>query len=274
MLVCTDGSGYTGSTYEAAKWMAERCGVERVRVLHVLERRDFLPMADTGAVMGFEANAGLLAEMTLLNQQREKLDRMRSEAILADARERWAPREIEVVQKVGGLADVLEGQEGDLLVLGKRGEHADFAVGHLGSNLERVLRSTTRPVLVTARKFRPIRRILLAYDGSEAAGRAIDFLRRYALDVEVHLLTMCKEADDLLSLQAGKADALRRAGYEVVADWCEGDAEQRIEEEVKAREIDLLVIGAYGHTRLRHLILGSTTTALVRDCKVPVLLFR
>jgi len=37
---------------------------------------------------------------------------------------------------------------------------------------------------------------------------------------------------------------------------------------------DLVVMGAYGHSRIRSLIIGSTTTATVRSCKVPLLLMR
>jgi nucleotide-binding universal stress UspA family protein len=36
----------------------------------------------------------------------------------------------------------------------------------------------------------------------------------------------------------------------------------------------LLVMGAYGHSRIRSLIIGSTTTEMVRSCKVPVMLVR
>jgi nucleotide-binding universal stress UspA family protein len=33
---------------------------------------------------------------------------------------------------------------------------------------------------------------------------------------------------------------------------------------------DMLVMGAYGHSRIRSLIIGSTTTQMIRSCKVPV----
>ncbi|MCF3974828.1 universal stress protein, partial [Paracoccus salsus] len=36
----------------------------------------------------------------------------------------------------------------------------------------------------------------------------------------------------------------------------------------------LLVMGAYGHSRIRSLIIGSTTTAMVQSVKMPVLLYR
>jgi nucleotide-binding universal stress UspA family protein len=53
-----------------------------------------------------------------------------------------------------------------------------------------------------------------------------------------------------------------------------GDAETAIAEYVATAGIDLLVMGAYGHGRLRNMIVGSTTTALLRSCKIPVLVFR
>jgi len=43
---------------------------------------------------------------------------------------------------------------------------------------------------------------------------------------------------------------------------------------VKARGAGLLVMGAYGHSRIRQLIVGSTTSTLLRRSEVPVLILR
>jgi nucleotide-binding universal stress UspA family protein len=48
-----------------------------------------------------------------------------------------------------------------VIVVGKRGEAADFAKGHLGSNLERIVRTAKRPVFVASRAFTPIERVLV-----------------------------------------------------------------------------------------------------------------
>ena len=61
-----------------------------------------------------------------------------------------------------------------MIVIGKRGEAADFAKMHLGSNLERLIRSTNKPVLVAARSFKPIERILLAFDGGKSSLGAVE----------------------------------------------------------------------------------------------------
>ena len=53
-----------------------------------------------------------------------------------------------------------------------------------------------------------------------------------------------------------------------------GEPEIALERKITAEGFDLLVMGAYGHSRLRNLIIGWTTTAMIRACKVPVLLYR
>ncbi|HCI19813.1 MAG TPA: universal stress protein UspA, partial [Alphaproteobacteria bacterium] len=53
-----------------------------------------------------------------------------------------------------------------------------------------------------------------------------------------------------------------------------GEPEKVISDHVEQHSIDLLVMGAYGHSRIRNLMIGSTTTQMIRSCLVPVLLFR
>ncbi|MFT5837326.1 MAG: nucleotide-binding universal stress UspA family protein [Candidatus Azotimanducaceae bacterium] len=53
-----------------------------------------------------------------------------------------------------------------------------------------------------------------------------------------------------------------------------GEVETAIADYVKHAHMDLLILGAYGHSRIRELLIGSTTTDLLRRCHVPVLCFR
>jgi nucleotide-binding universal stress UspA family protein len=53
-----------------------------------------------------------------------------------------------------------------------------------------------------------------------------------------------------------------------------GQPEAVIAAHIEAHDIGLLVMGAYGHSRIRNLIIGSTTSAMLRSCRIPVLLFR
>ena len=60
----------------------------------------------------------------------------------------------------------------------------------------------------------------------------------------------------------------------MTAEVLHGEPERAIAAYVAAAGIGLLVMGAYGHSRVRALLIGSTTTALLRACRIPVLVFR
>jgi hypothetical protein len=77
---------------------------------------------------------------------------------------------VETISEVEGAARVI--------VIGKRGEAADFAKGHLGSNLERIVRTANGRSSSPRGPFQPIERVLVAYDGSRLAMKAVDQIAR------------------------------------------------------------------------------------------------
>lgn len=277
IIACTDGSLYAPSIYQHAAWAADRSGAG-VHVLHLIERNDLPGASDLSGSIGFDANAELLAELAAADEAYARLARLRGKAILDDATRQLGDIETRVTQRHGSLVEALADFEdtASLIVIGKRGEHADFAKGHLGSNLERVVRSATIPVLVAARAFTPIRRFLLAFDGGASALKAVDHAAADPLlrGLECHLLAVGKPDSELATDLAGAAAQLETAGFSVSPTLLPGNADEVIAAEVARLEIDLLVMGAYGHSRVRRFILGSTTTTLIRTCQVPLLLFR
>lgn len=277
ILVCTDGSLYSPSVYHHAAWAAARLAAP-IHVLHAIEREEVPATHDLSGSIGFSANDELLEELTRLDAAHARVARLRGKAILEDAAKALGGAQVTTTQRHGALVDAVIDFEKDahLIILGKRGEHADFAKGHLGSNLERVVRSAKIPVLVAAREFRPVKRFTLAFDGGESALKAVHYIATSPLikGAECHMISVGKPDSELSRALEGAATALRGAGYTVSADLLSGDAEEVISAKVKDSSSDLLVMGAYGHSRVRRLILGSTTTSLIRTCHVPVLLFR
>jgi nucleotide-binding universal stress UspA family protein len=69
-------------------------------------------------------------------------------------------------------------------------------------------------------------------------------------------------------------DQLTRAGYTVSSKLLPGSAAPVIADQVKSACIDLLVMGAYGHSQIREFFVGSTTTKMVRKAPASVLMFR
>ena len=281
LLALIDGSIYAESVCDHAAWMAVRldAGVE---ALHVLGRRD-LTSAPTDFSGNLDANARdtLLAELVSLDEQKSKLAQKRGRLILDNAKARLAEKgasDVTATLRHGDFVEAVQEFEAaaHLVVIGKRGEAADFAKLHLGSNLERVVRSSRKPVLVASRAFKPIERIMIAFDGGTSAMKAVDYVARSPAfaGLDCRLLSAGADSPEARKRLDNAAALLRAGGYVVTCDIEPGQADKAIAKRVETDRIDLLVMGAYGHSRIRSLIIGSTTTEMVRSCKIPVMLFR
>jgi nucleotide-binding universal stress UspA family protein len=277
ILACTDGSLYAPSIYQHAAWAAGRLTTS-IHILHVIERDESLDQQDLSGSIGFDANAELLEEMAHHDESHARVARLRGKAIVMDAVKQLAGYDVKTTQRHGSVVETLdEFEEGaSLVVIGKRGEHADLAKGHLGSNLERVIRSAKIPVLVAAREFKPIRSFLLAFDSGPSALKAVHHAATNPLlqGLDCHLVMVGKKDHEHAHALEHAATSLRGVSFTVIADLLPGDPDEVIASEVQQRNVGLLVMGAYGHSRVRQLILGSTTTQLMRTCNVPVMLFR
>lgn len=281
IIALVDGSFYTQSVCDHAAWIAGRIGAA-VDLLHVLGRRETPSApANLSGNITLGARTALLEELSDLDEQRAKLAQKRGRAILEDARlllETSGVAEVTSKLRIGDVVETVTEfeTEADMVVIGKRGEAADFARLHLGSNLERVVRSCHRPVFVASRAFRPIERFLIAYDGGTSSMKAVDYIARSTLfsGLECRLLTVGPETEASRKQLEDAQAVLQSAGYAVDAAVLPGQPEVEISQAVESEGIDLLVMGAYGHSRIRNLIIGSTTTEMVRSCKIPVVLFR
>lgn len=281
ILALTDGSVYAPSVYDHAAWAARRMAAS-VEVLHVLDHhREKAAVADFSGTIGVDARDELLSQLADLDAARSKVAMTQARLVLDHARDHLTAAgiaELTLSQRHGRLVETLAEREAgaELVVIGKRGEAADPDGGHLGANLERVIRGSSRPVLVASRAFKPIARMLIAYDGGPSARKAVAHVAAQPLlkGIACHLLMIGPATAANREKLALAGETLAAAGIDVKATLADGEPEARIADHVTAQDINLLVVGAYGHSRIRHLIVGSTTTALIRTCRVPLLMFR
>ncbi|MFN4088859.1 MAG: universal stress protein [Alphaproteobacteria bacterium] len=281
LIALIDGSVYAPSVCDHAAWAAGRTAAT-VELLHVLGRRDVPGApADFSGSLSADARDTLLTELAELDAQRSRLAQRRGRMMLDDAKARLHAAGADDVATRLRHGDLLEAVQefeptADLVVIGKRGEAADFAKLHLGSNLERVVRACRKPVLVASRAFKPIERFLIAFDGGPSVMRAIEHIARGTLfrGLECRVLAVGAENAEMRRNLDRAGDLLRGAGYTVTTDLRPGQPDAVIAETVEVERIGLLVMGAYGHSRIRSFIIGSTTTEMIRSCLIPVLLFR
>jgi nucleotide-binding universal stress UspA family protein len=280
LLALVDGSTYSKSVCDHAAWAAARMDAE-VDLLHVLDRQPGAGKSDLSGSIALGARTALLEELSTLDEQRAKLLSQKGRAILDDAR-----AIIEVAgQKVAGahlrqgeIVETVIEQEGpaSMIMVGKRGEEADFASLRLGAHLERFIRASHKPVFVASRAFKPINTAIVAFDGGASSQRVVDHIARNKLfsGLKIDLVTVgSRNRDTEKALENARA-ILTGAGLEVETTILAGQPDEVLGKRVEDHGAALVAMGAYGHSRIRAFVLGSTTSEMLRSCKAPVLLMR
>ncbi|MEO1774685.1 MAG: universal stress protein [Pseudomonadota bacterium] len=279
ILTCIDGSVYSASVADHAAWAARRLGAS-VQLLKVLGRRDASSADRSGRIVA-GARRQLLEQLATLDAERAKLLREEARLELEEVAAHLARAGVEDVTTLLRHGDLLETMQvieetAALTVIGKRGEAADFAKLHLGSNLERILRAAQRPVLVASRAFKPITRCVVAFDGGTTVQRAVDTMSRSPLfrDLPVLLVMAAEETAERRRKIEAAAAQLAAGGLSVESGIVAGPPDSVIPEALNPDGGDILMMGAYGHSRLRTLVIGSTTAEMIRAARVPILVYR
>ncbi|WP_027997109.1 universal stress protein [Simplicispira psychrophila] len=282
IYACVDGLPPTAAVVDWSVWASLRLGAP-LHLLHALNQTtEMPPVGDYSGALGTEAQEILQQQLSTLDAQRYKIAQEVGRQILdgacARARSSGVP-DVTHSLHYGDLVDTLLSLEADarLCVLGENhSAHAPRKL-YLSHHLERVVRAIQRPILVTtAAPFAPPERFVLAYDGSDTARKTVDMVARSPLLQGLPALIAMAAADTTAAHAAlGQAQAvLHTAGFAVTTTLLAGDPEQALPKLLKTQGAALLVMGAYGHSRIRQLVLGSSTTALLRLSPVPVLVLR
>jgi nucleotide-binding universal stress UspA family protein len=272
LLIAVDSSAYAVAAREHAVSLAKAYRAS-VTGLNVLDIRyvEMPPYIDYS--YSFEAVPPVLAPLDLMERFQEK-----GEHILAELRQVVEAAGVQVGTRIEEgvpgqvVADLAK--EHDLVVMGKRGEHAKWGRDLLGSTAEAVTKRSTVPVLLVEEQARPLKKALVLFDGSEPAGRAL----RLAADLAAHLhmqMTVLTADDDAKHGQ-GVLEVARAylEPFKVTVDYLvlPGRPARAASAALADHPVDLLVMGMRGHSVIYSLILGRTAEQLMRSAQLPVLL--
>jgi nucleotide-binding universal stress UspA family protein len=166
----------------------------------------------------------------------------------------------------------------DLLIVG-RDPHFFYSHPETSTKtLVRVVRETIAPTLIVPDTYRPIKRALITYDGSDASARAMRrfvHLQPFGTDVQVEILNVYSSNESegsRLALERAKA-YLEVHGYAPHTTSVKGnDATQEIFDFAQSFEADILVAGAHSVSMWRKLAFGSTTASLLEKSPLPLFL--
>ncbi|MBI4867016.1 MAG: universal stress protein [Candidatus Wallbacteria bacterium] len=274
ILLPTDGSEYSRTAVEYGLVLAKHYKAS-VRALHVIDLKKLAgPLIhDISICLGVTPPPNF--QETL-----QETSRQLGQAILEETGKLAADAGVEctTILRTGIVSDVLckEAHTVDLVVLGQRGEFSEWGSRIFGSTFEATIRQINKPVFVAPRARTRIERVLAAYDGSRTANSVLKIAAEACAQEDLTMKVVVVDSDD----------SYGRELFEEVQSFLEpyklkfeiervgGAPGEAIVEAARKYDADVLAMGAYGHSRLRELIMGSTTEYVLRYAECPVLLYR
>jgi nucleotide-binding universal stress UspA family protein len=275
ILLALDGSDHARAALRYATWLAERfhallCGLHVIDIVSV-EGPFF---QDISGALGFEPYLDVSGKVREALHERGQL---LLEEFSGTCRERGIS--CETALSTGVVANEIyeRARTTDLVVIGHRGVNERFSTGLLGGTAESIARKSPRPVFITPVQSQPITHPLLAYDSSQRASAAMHSAAEFcsALNLPLTVLSVIpreKHGDEKALEEAHHY--LGSYGLQPTLLSLVGHPYQRIIDCIKDRGHDLLFIGAYGHSRIIEMVLGSTTEYVLRNAPCPVFLSR
>lgn len=280
VMACIDGSQSTRAVCDYAAWASQRLSAP-LTLLHVLDEVQYPVHADLSGAIGLGSREHLLEELASLDQQRHALAMEQGRLMLEAARERVQADGVEPAQlrqRHGDLVDCLHELEADirLLVIGRQGKTSDGLSQLLGSHLENVIRTVQRPILVSCGAYTPPKSYMLAYDGSATAHKSLEMIAASPLlkGLPCHLVMVGADTNDAREQLKAAARVVQDAASEVNLAIRAGEVEPTLHAYQSEQGIDLLAMGAYGHSRIRQFLVGSTTSTLLRTSNSALLILR
>lgn len=166
----------------------------------------------------------------------------------------------------------------DLLVVGRE---PHFFYGHPDektNTLAKVVKETSAPTLVFGDSYGPIDRVMVAYDGSAASARTVQFfahLQPFGTDVKIEVVNVHSgnEEESRLVVRL-MASYLETHGFRVRQTSIRGDdTAKQILDYAEQSNADVVVAGAHAVSKIKRLAFGSTTSRLLTDCPKPLFLY-
>jgi nucleotide-binding universal stress UspA family protein len=236
---------------------------------------------DLSGAIGLGSREHLLNELTALDEKRTKLAIEHGKHLLEDSKQRAvAGGAVKVTgeQRHDQLLDALLACETStrLFVIGRLGDDHDLRQQTIGSHVENVVRAIHTPILMATGKFSTPGNYMLAYDASETANKAIDRIASSPLlaNLPGHMVMVGNNTPENSKRLDQACELLSRNGLQVQPHLLQGNVIDCLVAFQDRFNIELKVMGAYGHSRIREFIVGSNTTRMLASTSVPVLILR
>lgn len=275
---CVDRSSAAGSVCDYAAWASSRLAVP-LTLLHVMDQKRYMePARLTSSLNNREYS---LEEWATLDAQRGKLAKADADHMLQEAEKRVRDAGVEEVhqrQRTGKFIEALVDIETEtkFFVMGLQGEHSSGRDLHVGSQLETVIRRINAPIFLVPNTFKAPQRVMLAFDGSDTMLNIIERMSASLLlkGLTLHLVMIGQDSAWRRKQLENAAKLLAPTGSDIHEVIRQGAVDETLRKYQEHNDIDLLIMGAHGHSRIRQFLVGSTTTNMLETSKIPLIVMR
>lgn len=280
IIACIDGSALSENVITTSLWAAEQMACP-LTLLHSLEKEPSQTIENLSGFIGFDSRERLLDELVTLDIQRAKLALEHSKLVLENAKAfalKAGAKQIDFLQRHGDLVKTLMDLEKEtrLIVIGRLGINHTIGAHTIGSHIERIARTSNKPILICVDKFKIPKNFMIAYDGREAADNAITRIAQspLLLGLPCHLVMAGDNTKEKRTKLEEAKSILEEGGFEVTSTLKSGKIYSVLTQYRKDNHIELIAMGAYAHSRVRQFFVGSNTTRMIIESDIPLLVLR
>jgi nucleotide-binding universal stress UspA family protein len=280
IITCIDGSAISDEVCAAACWVAKKL-TRPLLLLHAIEKNNSIPKEDLSGAIGLGARSSLLKEMASLDEQRSKVALALGKEMLAHSYQLALDNGCEDIEKSQRHSGIVEAicdleKEARFIVIGKSGEGHGGNFKALGSHIEQIIRHVHTPLLIANKSFQTPKSFMLAYDGRETADKAVQRIIEGGLlhGLTCHLVTVKNSAANVEKKFRQTELLLKEKGFEVKASLLEGHIFDSLMTYKETSGVDMLVMGAFSHSKLASVFLGSNTLKMIEHTSISMIILR
>ncbi|WP_022670772.1 universal stress protein [Hippea alviniae] len=249
ILACVDSSDYGVSVSRFSCFIAKKFNAH-VKGFHVIDIMQLEGpfMYDLSGALGFEPFGDFSSKIRAILEEKGKNVLMAFESIAKDFGVEYSSE-----METGVVSSTILSAESeyDIVCLGLKGVNEDYERGILGSNIESVLRRSKKTLLVVPKHFYTPSVVLAFVNEKEISLKAYEYAKAFADRFGIEFKAIYFKKNDV-----SLPDDVEVREADRVAD--------AIEEEIKKVEKPIVFMGAYAKSKLKEILLGSTTENVLK----------
>ncbi len=275
ILCCVDGENFNEAVCDYGVFVSNSSNIP-LRFLNIVEHNSNSKELDLSGNIALGAKDDLLEKLSHEEEESSKETIKKSRELLKNIENR-AKQTIQTDVSIslihGEVVPSLIELKNDIqiAILGLNSNQQS----KIGDNVNEIIREIHKPVLLVNKEFTKPKKILIAYNGSNESKEILKIVAANPFFGDVQRTIVNSNKDETISkklLEEAK-EIFASQNISVEIDSLQTDKKQIINY-FEENNFDILVMGAYSHSRLKEFVFGSFTSYLLENITKPILLFR